>query len=99
MQVLAVVPVQRLEQAKSRLAPALEPAARQALVRELAERTIRVLRSVPAVAAIGLLTPDPSLARLASRWGVRTLATPLMASTTPCASPKSKPVGCTYQLS
>jgi 2-phospho-L-lactate guanylyltransferase len=73
MQVLAVVPVQRLEQAKSRLAPALEPAARQALVRELAERTIRVLRSVPAVAVIGLLTPDPSLASLASRWGVRTL--------------------------
>ncbi|MFN3336910.1 MAG: 2-phospho-L-lactate guanylyltransferase [Thermomicrobium sp.] len=73
MRTLAVVPIQKLEQAKSRLASALEPAKRQSLVLELGRQTIEALRSVPDVAEVLVVTPDPQVAAAGARWGARPL--------------------------
>ncbi|MCX7623292.1 MAG: 2-phospho-L-lactate guanylyltransferase [Thermomicrobium sp.] len=74
--VLAAVPIQRLALAKSRMAPVLDAPARQRLVLALAERTVRILASVPAVSEVALVTPDPDVAALAASWGARPLAQP-----------------------
>ncbi|MCX2727825.1 2-phospho-L-lactate guanylyltransferase [Thermomicrobium sp. 4228-Ro] len=66
---LAVIPVQRLDTAKSRLAPVLDPASRRSLVLQLAERTVRLLRSVSGIDEVALVTPDPHLAVAARAWG------------------------------
>lgn len=73
MRTLAVIPIQQLEHAKSRLASALDPAKRQSLVLELAWRTIEVLRSVPDVAEVLVVTPDAQVASAVIRWGARPL--------------------------
>lgn len=68
MRTLTVVPVQRLERAKSRLASVLPPHQRQQLVWNLVHHTLRVLRSVPAVHHLALLTPEPRFAEAARDW-------------------------------
>ena len=71
MNLWAVVPVKPLDQAKSRLAGALAPQERVALVQGLLERTLQVLRQVPAVAEIVVVTSDPGVADWARRGGYR----------------------------
>ncbi|MCS7255712.1 MAG: 2-phospho-L-lactate guanylyltransferase [Thermomicrobium sp.] len=69
MHALAVVPVQRLDHAKSRLAAVLDPLSRRSLVLQLAERTVRILCTVPGIDEVALVTPDPNVAASARTWG------------------------------
>ncbi len=73
MSLWAVVPVKPLDQAKSRLAGALSAKERVALVQKLLERTLDVLRQVPAIAEIVVATSDPGVAAWARRGGYRVL--------------------------
>lgn len=67
MTTLAVVPVQRLETAKSRLAGWLAPGDRAALVLGLLEHVVDALQSAVLVDAVLVVSPDPTvLARAAS---------------------------------
>jgi len=68
-----VVPVKPLDQAKSRLAGALAPEERASLVQALLERTVGILRQVPRVAEILVVTGDPAVAAWASQSGNRVL--------------------------
>ncbi len=76
MRTLAVIPIQQLEHAKSRLASALDPATRQSLVLQLTRRTIEALQSVPDVAEVLVVTPDSHVASLVVRWGAHPLLQP-----------------------
>jgi 2-phospho-L-lactate/phosphoenolpyruvate guanylyltransferase len=73
MRFWALVPVKPLDQAKSRLAGALAPAERASLVQSLLERTVGILRQVPAIAETLIVTGDPGVAAWASRAGDRVL--------------------------
>lgn len=73
MSLWAVVPVKPLDQAKSRLAGALAPEERASLVQSLLERTLGILRQVPAITEILVVTADPGVAAWASRAGSRVL--------------------------
>ncbi len=70
MRVVAIVPQQRLSIAKSRLAPVLDPRARATLSLALLRRVCGVLREVPAVEAITIMTPDPMVQQHAAWWGI-----------------------------
>jgi 2-phospho-L-lactate/phosphoenolpyruvate guanylyltransferase len=61
MSLWAIVPVKPLDQAKSRLASALGPDERVALVQRLLERTLDMLRQVPSVAEVLVVTGDPGV--------------------------------------
>jgi 2-phospho-L-lactate guanylyltransferase len=73
MSLWAVVPVKPLDQAKSRLAGALAPKERASLVQALLERTVGILRQVPAIGEIIVVTGDPGVAAWASQAGNRVL--------------------------
>jgi 2-phospho-L-lactate guanylyltransferase len=73
MSLWALVPVKLLDQAKSRLAGALAPVERASLVQSLLERTVGILRQVPAIAEILIVTGDPAVAAWASQTGNRVL--------------------------
>jgi 2-phospho-L-lactate guanylyltransferase len=75
MSLWVLVPVKPLDQAKSRLAGALAPAERASLVQSLLERTVGILRQVPAIAEILIVTGDPAVAGWASQAGNRVLRT------------------------
>lgn len=75
----ALVPVKRLVDAKSRLAPALPPEARARLVLTMLHRTLMVLAGVPGLAQIAVVTPDPVVAAVGRALG----ATALMESGRP----------------
>jgi 2-phospho-L-lactate guanylyltransferase len=74
MSLWAVVPVKPLGQAKSRLAGALAPKERASLVQALLERTVGILRQVPAITEIVVVTSDPAVAAWASQEGSRVLS-------------------------
>lgn len=74
--VLAVVPIQHLQRAKSRLASRLPVTARQRLVLGLVERTVATLQRAPSVSSLYVVTPDASVARVAARAGARVLYFP-----------------------
>lgn len=57
----AVVPVKDPRQGKSRLAGVLDPAARAALVRRMAARTVRALLDASEVAGVVVVTPVPDV--------------------------------------
>lgn len=59
---LAVVPVKGLEGAKSRLAPALSPAARADLVARMLERVLAACDEAASVDDLLVVTPQPELA-------------------------------------
>jgi 2-phospho-L-lactate guanylyltransferase len=61
--VLAIVPVQRLDRAKSRLAPALGDEARAALVVGMLDAVLDACRGAAAVDGVLVVTPDAGLAR------------------------------------
>jgi len=61
--VLAIVPVKRLAEAKSRLAPALEGEARAVLVVRMLDAVLDACRRSAAVDGILVVSPDPELGR------------------------------------
>jgi 2-phospho-L-lactate/phosphoenolpyruvate guanylyltransferase len=65
MRIVALVPFKTLDQAKSRLAGALDPSVRRALARWMGVRVVEALRESGAVNRIGLVGADPVLA---GRW-------------------------------
>lgn len=70
----AIVPVKTLDQAKSRLAAALAPAQRRALVLEMLARVVAALRHpASTVAAVWLTSADPAALQLGAAWGARPL--------------------------
>lgn len=68
--IAAVIPVKRLSEAKSRLNGDITPEERQSLMRELAARTVLILRSSGLITSIALVTPEE---KLAAELGVRCL--------------------------
>jgi 2-phospho-L-lactate/phosphoenolpyruvate guanylyltransferase len=72
MNLHAIVPVKALPQAKSRLAIALAPAGRRALVIEMLGRVLQTLRN-PAVTTIWLVSADPVALAAGAAWGARPL--------------------------
>lgn len=73
MTTLAVIPVQRLATAKSRLATRLTPAERQALVLALLDHELRALREARRVDHILVVSPDPDLLDYARARGAEGL--------------------------
>jgi 2-phospho-L-lactate guanylyltransferase len=70
---VGVIPLNQLNRAKSRLAGALTPAERAALVLALAEGTLRALRDADTLERIAVVSPDPA----ALAWAEAHGATPL----------------------
>ena len=62
---LAIVPVKSLAAAKSRLAPALAPDVRAALVIRMLDAVVAACRNASAIADVLVVTPEPALARWA----------------------------------
>ncbi len=71
MTALALVPVQMLSQAKSRLAARLGPEAREELMCRLVERLLRELQAARRIGRILVVSPDPAVLALAERAGAR----------------------------
>lgn len=69
MTAVAIVPVQHLSQAKSRLAGRLSPAERRALVIHLLDVVLGALRRSSCIDRIIVVTPDPDVIGLASCYG------------------------------
>lgn len=67
--IVAVIPVKRLDEAKSRLAGSLSEGERAELALRMVERTVAVLRDSGLINRLALTTPDPDLTRrLAVEW-------------------------------
>ena len=66
----AIVPVKALEDAKRRLAPALAPSDRRRLVLTMLEDVLALLREIPSIARVLVVTPDPEVAAVAASHGV-----------------------------
>lgn len=66
----AAIPLKRLTEAKSRLAPALDDGQRQALALAMVRRVVRAVRASGAVQRVALVTPDTEVAE---RLGVEAL--------------------------
>jgi 2-phospho-L-lactate guanylyltransferase len=67
--IAAVIPIKRLEAAKSRLASVLPDDERQSLVLGLLGRTLEAVRGCAAVERVALCTPDHALAgRYGAEW-------------------------------
>jgi 2-phospho-L-lactate guanylyltransferase len=73
MGVWAVVPVKELDRAKERLAPALLPERRRALMLAMLEDVLAALAPVPGLAEVAVVTLDAAAARLAKAYGARIL--------------------------
>ncbi len=70
---VGVIPLNRLDRAKSRLAGALTPAERASLALSLAERTLSALRGAGGLAHVAVVSPDSA----ALAWAEAHGATPL----------------------
>ncbi len=73
---IALIPVKRLEQSKSRLLPELADAARQALTLAMLEDLIEALARSGCIDRIVVTTPDPQVARRAEAAGAEVLIRP-----------------------
>jgi 2-phospho-L-lactate guanylyltransferase len=73
VKIWALVPVKPLSEVKSRLARALGPQERVQLVLAMLEHTLVVLAQVPELAGVAIVTPDTTVADLASAHGARVL--------------------------
>jgi 2-phospho-L-lactate/phosphoenolpyruvate guanylyltransferase len=60
--IVAVVPLKRLSDAKSRLSPGLPAENRSALALALARRAITALKETDAIARVAVVSPEPELA-------------------------------------
>ena len=69
----AIVPVKHLAAGKSRLAAALGRDGAERLALAMLEDVVAALRAVRGLAAVGVVTPDPAVARAAERAGARAL--------------------------
>ncbi len=87
MSTWAVIPAKPLVMAKTRLAPALAPAARAALARALFLRTVSATRACPALAGVIVVSADAELRALAVDLGARAY------EDLPHPQPLSLPVG------
>ena len=70
---IALIPVKRLEESKSRLLPQLPDARRQALTLAMLEDLIEALSKTEGIDRIVVTTPDPLVAQCASRAGAEFL--------------------------
>lgn len=77
MRVFAIIPQKRLALAKGRLARAVDPRTRAQLSLALLRRVCDVLRQVPAVETVEVMTPDPAVRDHAAGWGVSSFPDPL----------------------
>ncbi|TQF67156.1 2-phospho-L-lactate guanylyltransferase [Rhodococcus spelaei] len=66
-----LIAVKDLDRAKSRLAPRLGPADRNALVLAMLRDTLAAARSAPAVGEVTVITPDATVAEAAEAAGAR----------------------------
>ncbi len=73
---VAVIPLKRLDRAKSRLTGVLTPSERIALTLSLAERTLSALRNSGAVAQVAVVSPDPAALTWAEARGAIALPQP-----------------------
>jgi 2-phospho-L-lactate guanylyltransferase len=73
---IALIPVKRLEESKSRLLPELADAARQALTLAMLEDLIEALTRAACIDRIAVTTPDPLVARRAEAAGAEVLLRP-----------------------
>lgn len=73
---IALIPVKRLEQSKSRLLPELADAARQALTLAMLEDLIDALANAACIERIVVTTPDPLVAARARSAGAEVLIRP-----------------------
>ena len=69
----AIIPMKRLEQAKSRLAGRLDPSERREIVIRLFSHVLETLNDTPAIAQILVVTSDAEVSRLASEGGATVL--------------------------
>jgi 2-phospho-L-lactate guanylyltransferase len=70
---IALIPVKRLEESKSRLLPQLPDARRQALTLAMLEDLIESLSGTPGIDRIAVTTPDPLVAERAADGGAEIL--------------------------
>lgn len=73
---VAVIPLKRLNRAKSRLTGVLTPSERITLTLSLAERTLNALRNSDAVAQVVVVSPDPAALAWAEARGAIALSQP-----------------------
>lgn len=73
---IALIPVKRLEESKSRLLPELADAARQALTLAMLEDLIEALLAAGCIDRIAVTTPDPQVASRARAAGAEVLLRP-----------------------
>jgi 2-phospho-L-lactate guanylyltransferase len=67
--IVAVVPVKRLSDAKSRLSPGLPAEKRSALALALARRVVSALKGTDAIARVAVVSPEPELsAQFQADW-------------------------------
>jgi 2-phospho-L-lactate guanylyltransferase len=71
--VVAIVPVKELHQAKSRLAPLLTPPERRGLALAMLSDVLAALGRAPSITRIGLVSRDPVALALATASGVEVL--------------------------
>ena len=75
MGVWAVVPVKELDRAKERLAPALPPERRRALMLAMLEDVLTALAATTGLSGLAVVTVDAAACRLAARYGARIIET------------------------
>ncbi|MBY0397686.1 MAG: 2-phospho-L-lactate guanylyltransferase [Thermoleophilia bacterium] len=73
---IAIIPVKRLEQSKSRLLPELPDERRQALTLAMLEDLIEALQAAGCIERIAVTTPDPTVASRARAAGAEVLLRP-----------------------
>ena len=71
---IALVPVKRLDQAKSRLSDKLDAPARAQLMHDTLRRTVRALQAAAVFERISIVTLDTQVKAWAAGWGVHTLS-------------------------
>ena len=76
MNLWTILPVKSLAETKSRLSAVLSPDERAELTLHLLERTLGLLALVPRLGETAVITQDPLVAQLATRFGCRTLEEP-----------------------
>lgn len=71
---IALVPVKRLDQAKSRLSDKLDAPARAQLMHDTLRRTVRALRAAAIFERISMVTLDARVQAWATGWDVHTIS-------------------------
>lgn len=73
---VALVPVKRLEESKSRLLAHLPPATRQALTQAMLEDLLEALTQTEGLDRVAVTTPDEKVAQIAQAFGVEAIMRP-----------------------